>query len=766
MEQPIGPQARSRPKMNYACEACRAAKLKCQPGTQPGICKRCSEFKRECVFRTGPRTRRPKAYSTRPDAQVPPPPPGPSQTFQIDFSMPPADELSLDFDELRLRHESYIEDLVPSSSEDDYDYDDEFEDARDSIGNPTTRETFNFNDLSSGNIPTPSSSSVSTSSRKPGPGSASKASRAMGSLGIKPQFNLDSATRMLSSFVEMLPHCPIMVLPSGDDADVRSMARDSPFVLLAILAVTSCSSSLQGHSLYDEEFRKVLGLKFVAGGERTLELLQGLLIYCSWYPFHLRPKNKQMFQYLRMAVDIVRDLELEQESDMADLSDDPHITETRLQHIRAYLACFYSYSTSIWAWAKAPDLKYTPWMAKCCDYLEKTSQLRQDHILVWLVRIQYILDELIETQKTFGAFRDQQSRQHRQLILLGLETQLRDFQNRIPSTISKTPSIFMSSLTADMYLVAAPLMRTPKPSASRVRNGATITESDPSSSAIDPQKLLAIASSARTFLAHIASQSRQTVSHFCGADWARFIVAVIFGLRLSFPAGHVCAGYDHVAGRRVLDYGARLRELIALCGAVDEEEGKGEEKGKKGGGEEEEKKKKGTKGTDAVAAMRVVLGSVKDTFERKIAAEEQQQLLNLAISGGKACPMINGTLSQYLPLWDGNRQQQQGQHGGHGPSTSYATSYSGLSGSSGSGGSTSGILSNQGFVNMPAGFEGMGQIGATSAGADAADGVTEDRPLVFHDLWATMTMGWAEDMEEGGEISLEGNPGYTNFTDS
>ena len=99
-------------------------------------------------------------------------------------------------------------------------------------------------------------------------------------LGIKPQFNLDSAAKLLESFREMLPHMPCLVLP--ENLDVRLLARKSPFVLLAILAVTSCSSSLQGHSLYDEEFRKVLGLKFVAGGERSLELLQGILIYCAW----------------------------------------------------------------------------------------------------------------------------------------------------------------------------------------------------------------------------------------------------------------------------------------------------------------------------------------------------------------------------------------------------------------------------------------------------------------------------------------------------
>lgn len=67
-----------------------------------------------------------------------------------------------------------------------------------------------------------------------------------------------------------------------DNATVPALAASRPFVLLAILASASGSRTLQGHSLYDDEFRKVLALKFVAGGERTLELLQGILIYCAW----------------------------------------------------------------------------------------------------------------------------------------------------------------------------------------------------------------------------------------------------------------------------------------------------------------------------------------------------------------------------------------------------------------------------------------------------------------------------------------------------
>lgn len=106
-------------------------------------------------------------------------------------------------------------------------------------------------------------------------------SRTLASLRLQPQFNLDSAGKLLTTFREaMMGHFHCVVV--REDDTVERMARERPFVLLAVLAAASGSCTLQGHSLYDEEFRKILGLKFVAGGERTLELLQGLVVYIAW----------------------------------------------------------------------------------------------------------------------------------------------------------------------------------------------------------------------------------------------------------------------------------------------------------------------------------------------------------------------------------------------------------------------------------------------------------------------------------------------------
>jgi hypothetical protein len=270
-----------------------------------------------------------------------PPPPGPSKTFSIDFTMPADEEPSDSLDDLRQRHERFIDDLIPSSSDEEGEDDPAALLSSPSAGGPV----FDF-----ASMPTPAASTVSSGATRP-----------MVNLGIKPQFNLDSAEKLLQMFRAMLPSCPCVLLDEG--SDVRTMARDSPFVLLAILAATSCTTSLQGHSLYDEEFRKVLGLKFVTGGERTLDLLQGILVYCAWsvpcqcpengyllvesrYPFHLRPKHRQAFQYLKMATEISSDLELDQEETFADRIEGGLNLED-LASLRAFISCYYLVTASV-----------------------------------------------------------------------------------------------------------------------------------------------------------------------------------------------------------------------------------------------------------------------------------------------------------------------------------------------------------------------------------------------------------------------------------
>ncbi|KAI0154169.1 hypothetical protein GGR57DRAFT_118520 [Xylariaceae sp. FL1272] len=700
-EQPRKPPQGTRSKMNYACEACRSAKTKCQPGPQTGICKRCSEFKRECIFRTGPRTRRPK--STRLDAvesAALPPPPGPSKTFSIDFDMPGMDEPIDDFEELRKQHEFRLQNLV--LDDDEYDgYSDQG--GEDRPAGASGNRPFSFSDMTT----SPSVSRSETSSLWNESTGSSKRSKLVHDMSIKPRFNLDSASRLLPFFQNMLPHVPFMVLPA--DSDVRTLARTKPFVLLAILATTSSSSSLQGYSLYDEEFRKVLGLKFVAGAERSIELLQGLLIYCSWYPFHLRPKNKQLFQYLRMCVDIVHDLELDEGRNLNLSSISPERRARRLDDMRGLLGCFYAVSTFSSVWNKPTTLRYTPQIARCADALEQHSELEQDHHLVWLARIQYVYSEINEARRNFDSgLRDQQSEMQRDMILAGLESQFHDYETRMVEKCISSPSITLATLITHAYLLVGPLFRSCRPSAK------------------DPQEpvrnecLLLAAHKIRAFFEFIATLPSAELSGFAGADFGRVILAVIIGYRLSFPLLRLCHNYDVAQGRKIVDFAAILNRLCEPD-AEPIADADGGSKGKTN--EPEGDNTKHAKKTDAVTAFKIVLRCVKDKFEEKSKSMEHAAMgAEMFTNAGKQslCPMLNGNMQEYFPLWSG--QQRDVMAG------SYATSQASSSNL------VTDPLSGQ-IIDLGPDFVG-------SMGSGMGMETLTDRPIVYNDLWSTMTMGW------------------------
>jgi hypothetical protein len=201
---------------------------------------------------------------------------------------------------LRLNHEMYVEDFL-SAGPDEYasysEYSDEEDQETASPSHRTTSIAGTSSASHASSIPVGASASTPPSSVSLGGGAApiafkGKRKGALASLGVRPQFNLDSAEKLLAEFdSRMLLHFPA-VAPTpaclqGDDGEapefsVPRLAQTKPFVLLSVLAAASGSRTLQGHSLYDDEFRKILGLKFVAGGERSLELLQGLVIYTAW----------------------------------------------------------------------------------------------------------------------------------------------------------------------------------------------------------------------------------------------------------------------------------------------------------------------------------------------------------------------------------------------------------------------------------------------------------------------------------------------------
>lgn len=157
-------------------------------------------------------------------------------------------------------------------------------------------------------------------------------------------------------YESLVAYFPFVALPAG--WTVQSMLKDHPFLVLGILTAMSQEDG-HLHFQLDAEFRKILSEKVTMNGEKSLDILQGLLVHIAWYalrtchfvnrlqsyacryPQHLRPRNSQLRQFLQIAISLLTDLKynVPPEQDES-LSSKCELSE-RIDGIRAYLGCYY-----------------------------------------------------------------------------------------------------------------------------------------------------------------------------------------------------------------------------------------------------------------------------------------------------------------------------------------------------------------------------------------------------------------------------------------
>ena len=90
---------------------------------------------------------------------------------------------------------------------------------------------------------------------------------------------LNQAEKLLTAFKKKAHFFPFVQI--SDEATVPSLSRTTPFLLLAMLSAASMSDPQLNYQI-DYEFRRVLSLKVVVEGRKSLEYLQGLLVYIAW----------------------------------------------------------------------------------------------------------------------------------------------------------------------------------------------------------------------------------------------------------------------------------------------------------------------------------------------------------------------------------------------------------------------------------------------------------------------------------------------------
>lgn len=89
---------------------------------------------------------------------------------------------------------------------------------------------------------------------------------------------VDKASQLLADFVAASAEFPLVLLPFQASLDYLRLER--PCLLLAIL--TACAKDHLQTRL-EVEFRKMLAERAILIAEKNLDLLQGLLVFLTWY---------------------------------------------------------------------------------------------------------------------------------------------------------------------------------------------------------------------------------------------------------------------------------------------------------------------------------------------------------------------------------------------------------------------------------------------------------------------------------------------------
>ncbi|KAL3424957.1 zn 2cys6 transcription factor [Phlyctema vagabunda] len=640
-----------------ACEACRASKSRCIFKEQQTVCQRCEQNASQCVVRAKARPRRVRAAvkgTTTPDtAELP---------SNFSFSLPPitAPDVKGDVAALRSHHDVIFGADVTLGA--NYD-----------------------------NTPMFKSSSTEAAS-----------GMALDHLMPAPQVikqrkvTLKEASVLLDSFRTRAVFFPFVVVPS--DATVQSLARTSPFLLLAILTSSDIKDPYLHHQL-DHEFRQVLSMKVIVEGQKSLDYLMGLLVYTAWYPFHSKPRNNQTFMYLNLATSLAVDLGLDRELPSHNFKMGDIRTEGLVDGYiftkaarRAYLGCYYLYSSFAMGFHKENNFKYTDLMTIHAESLRR-DEIPSDVTLYALLGIQRITERVGQSSSATKPPVVDAS-----LTSINFDMNVQIFQNELqewrastPTAVLNTPLIGLAERFIGMCIYSHELgsLRRPYQHAEQV----FMASGSPDS----PSHLNNCLNAAKRYFEYLLAIPESHYPELTATLWGNIVQSILTLSRLTFLMASL-NGWDPETTRATIPLGMYLDCLCYRIQSLSQTF-----------------HDPNAKALDVMHIFKLILSSVKQSYEQRVSNIKPNFFFvenGVAVGAARGhCPIFDPNLR---PVFQANENLME----------DIGSSSASASGS----GSSSGI----------------GGSGMTSAGDwTSLEGDLTPGQDFHYDIWSTMTSNWA-----------------------
>ncbi|RAH73450.1 C6 zinc finger domain protein [Aspergillus aculeatinus CBS 121060] len=382
-------QPAATPQLNRSCESCRGLKVRCLPdASTPNQCQRCAKANRTCVF-VAPQRRRPRK---RTDSRV----------AQLEKEMRQMRSLLKD----RLRVDESSAESASSEREDSREPELAAEPseaistiAEDHSSGADSARPMDFSPSFPSTSPYPNTydgGPVNAPITNPAPSPYSYDAMPREDVIDRGVLFLEYANELVAFYVtELTAFAPIVVLPPHTTA--TQLRNSAPVLFLSVVAAASVALDGQLAAILNREIIRVYAERFFINGDKSLELVQALLIMIVFYHPPDSPLKLQFYQYTHIAATMALEIGLASKR-RVDRTNDRRANkratydEQMAEQARTILYCYHLTSIVAMKTRRPNLLLFNDWMAECVKHLERSPNAVDRHMATWF-DLQRIVDE-------------------------------------------------------------------------------------------------------------------------------------------------------------------------------------------------------------------------------------------------------------------------------------------------------------------------------------------------------------------------------------
>ncbi|KIW26095.1 uncharacterized protein PV07_09222 [Cladophialophora immunda] len=252
--------------------------------------------------------------------------------------------------------------------------------------------------------------------------------------------SFEQAEASLQMFQGEARNFPFVVIDPTVGLDL--FRRKRPFLLLSILTFAA-QWNLALQAKLEAELKESLSRRLIVEGEKSLDLLQGLLVYLNWYHFQFDPARQVLYQLVQMANSLALDLGLDNPVRQELLVNPASLVpELRTKYLlaleevegrRALLGCYYLSSSICLAMRKPSSLAHSPHINSCGELLAGIGAAASDALLPIYVHLQRLQEDINQ------AFKYDRSDQEGERDPEKIETLCNRFEQQLEQSRSALP---------------------------------------------------------------------------------------------------------------------------------------------------------------------------------------------------------------------------------------------------------------------------------------------------------------------------------------